>query len=91
MSEWTRFWIEFDRTSSSAARGTPFVGVTAWTLEDAQLLVSTTVFRGRETPPILEVIQDVDVSELDEKHVQRNMMAPNVRGVWYPIGHSPAR
>jgi hypothetical protein len=83
-SKLTRYWIEFDHTSSKKARMTPWIGVTAWTLDDALGLVRLLLFDGGELPPITELIENVDVSQLDEKHVQGHIHPPNRRGVWYP-------
>jgi hypothetical protein len=78
-----RYWFEFESTPSRFAT---WVGVTAWTLDDARLLVSKEVFGGKELPPLNVLIEDVDVSTLDAGHVLPNMNPPNERGVWYPKG-----
>ncbi len=31
-----------------------------------------------------EVVENVDIRDLDERHVVPNMGPPTVRGVWYP-------
>jgi hypothetical protein len=45
------------------------------------------VFRAREMPPIIEVIEDVEVSALDPAHVLPNMGDPSQQGVWFPMGY----
>jgi len=35
---------------------------------------------------VIQLIEDVDVSTLDQDHVARNMLDPNERGIWYPLG-----
>jgi hypothetical protein len=87
LAKLVRFWFEFDREASRTARAKPFVGVTAWTREDAEDLIRSCVFRGDALPPISRVTEDVDVSTLDPGHVLPNMEPPNVRGVWYPRGY----
>jgi hypothetical protein len=82
-----RFWFEFDRDASRTARAKPFVGVTAWTRDDAEQLIGASVFRGEPLPPISRVTENIDVSTLDAGHVLPNMEPPNVRGVWYPRGY----
>jgi hypothetical protein len=82
-----RFWFVFESNVSSRAKLIPQVGVTAWTREDAELLVRERLFQLEGLPPILQIIEDVDVSQLDENHVHRNMSPPNLRGVWYPQGY----
>ena len=86
MASLVRYWIGFDSTASSAARITPWWGVTAWTVEDARGLILGTTHFGRALPPVTQLIEDVDVSTLDQDHVARNMLDPNERGIWYPLG-----
>lgn len=81
-----RFWITF---VSGGPR--PGCGVTAHTYEDALKVLSETVFKGRDFPGVQSVTEDVDVSELDQKHVVPNMEPPNWRGVWYPRGFAQSR
>ena len=40
-------------------------------------------------PRITTLIEDVDVSALDEGHVLLNMGNVLVRGIWYPLGITP--
>ncbi len=58
-------------------------GVTAFSRSDAEQLL-----RDRGYPdnsrPIIEVVEDVDVSALDQSHVLPNSGPVVVRGVWYP-------
>jgi hypothetical protein len=82
-----RYWFEFDSGDSNVARATHWVGVTAWTLDDARALVSQHFYGGDQLPPITKVIEDVDVSTVDRNHVQRNMAPANLSGIWYPLGH----
>ena len=84
--ELVRYWFEFDM-SEPPQRRVPWVGATAWTLYDARLLVSEGVFGGRELPQVTVLIENVDVSTLDEGHVLPNMAPPNERGIWYPRGY----
>ena len=65
----------------------PQVGVTAWTREDAQLLMRERLFGGEDLPPVSRVIESVNIVDLDEKHVQRHIAPPNARGIWYPVGY----
>jgi hypothetical protein len=88
-----RFWIEFvypDRYIDWPPRAD---GVTAYTLDDALRLIGAEIFRDAPLPPIRAVIEDVDVTTLDEKHVISNMDPPNWRGIWYPRTalHVPVR
>ena len=85
----TRYWIEFDWPGGEGIVGLlePFgFGVTAFDLDDALTLLRTEFFELMEKPmpPIRKVIENVDVSTLDD-HVWPNMHPPNWRGVWYPM------
>ena len=77
-----RYWIEFD--ASDAPFGmTSGCGVTAFDREDAMRLLSQAI--GGSPPAAVRVIEDVDVSTLDEGHVLPNMHPPSGRGVWFPM------
>ena len=55
-------------------------GVTAYSIEDAEQLLT----RAGLSRDWVEVIEDVDVSSLDEGHVLPNIGGVTFRGVWYP-------
>lgn len=86
----TRFWFEFDLRNmryyhqSLMARG---CGVTAFSKFQALQLLQEKVFLGSEIPPILNCIENVDVSALDNNHVLPNMGIPVNFGIWYPLGY----
>lgn len=82
-----RYWFEFDWEASMEARRMPRVGVTAWSIDDARTIMSDKLFGGEALPPIRSMVQDVDVRDLDAKHVVNQMAPPNRRGVWYPAGY----
>jgi len=77
-----RFWFRF---SFSEKLGLGY-GVTAYNYDDAVAILTEIVFSKREFPPIESVLEDVDISTLDQKHVIPNMEAPVWRGIWYPKG-----
>jgi hypothetical protein len=81
-----RYWMRFQH-NPSLSFPRPGCGVTAHNYEDALAII----FRGRDVPQIEEVIEDVDISSLDQKHVIPNMEAPVWRGVWYPRGYTAPR
>jgi hypothetical protein len=58
-------------------------GITAWTQEDAELLLRQAF---PQAPALVSVAEDVDVSGLDGGHVLPNMLPSNLRGVWFPMG-----
>jgi hypothetical protein len=82
-----RFWLEF-----GAVAGLPFglargCGVTAYSYDDARELLCTRVFTDAAMPEPIRIVDDVDVSTLDQDHVIPNMGNPAVRGVWFPLGY----
>jgi hypothetical protein len=87
MASLIRFWFEFDPLDSPAAKTTPRWGVTAWTVDDARNLILESGRFGQSLPPITRLVEDVDISTLDENHVLPNMAPPNERCIWYPLGY----
>jgi hypothetical protein len=85
-----RFWIRFE-LDNVIATPRPGCGVSAYSFDDALVIMRETVFLGKDLPKIEEVIEDVDISKLDQKHVIPNMEAPVWRGVWYPRGFAKSR
>ena len=61
-------------------------GVTAYDVLDAKAIIEGRLFP-EGLPAIAQVIEDIDVSTLDENHVRRHMAPPNWRGIWYPLGY----
>ncbi|KRD77375.1 hypothetical protein ASE43_09510 [Lysobacter sp. Root983] len=63
-------------------------GATAWTEQDARRFLRSAVpYIGMTTlgPPIV----DIDIRDLDPRHVLPNIGVCSVRGVWYPNVPSP--
>ncbi len=59
-------------------------GITAFSEEDAKVLLTdaaTTIGKDYE---VLEIIPNVDIRTLDQNQVIPTMGSLNVRGVWYP-------
>ena len=80
-----RFWIKF--YPSPLSRVNLGCGVTAYDYSDALKLLGERIFAGSQTPKIAEVIEDVDISTLDQNHVIPNMEVPAARGIWFPKGY----
>ena len=76
--ELRRYWFE----SSRNLRG---IGVTAYSLCDAKIILNSAIKRHKLDVEIIETIEDVDIRNLDQGHVIPNMNPPNFRGVWYPM------
>ncbi|HEY8830972.1 MAG TPA: hypothetical protein VIM21_00555 [Gemmatimonadaceae bacterium] len=72
-----RFWFPLD--------GHLGVGVTAATLDEATALAEQAKRRfWPDARPLGTARQDIDVKNLDQKHVVPNIGPVGVRGVWYP-------
>jgi hypothetical protein len=83
----TRYWFEFDGAATDLPPGVALgCGVTAYDLDDAIALLREHVFDG-EPPPITRVIENIDLSTLDEGHVLPNMEPHVWRGIWFPLGY----
>jgi hypothetical protein len=80
-----RFWIRFQSLPAYDSLGLG-CGVTAHSYEDALALLRDTVFKGKALPVVESVIENIDLSALDQKHVVPNMEPPVWRGVWFPKG-----
>lgn len=79
-----RFWFRFRKTDPPTML-TVGCGITAYDLSDARKILSDEVFPTYGVQSIEAIVQDIDVSTLDEKHVRPNMGNPAVRGVWFPL------
>lgn len=85
MKSLTRYWFTFEKASMP----TPLnigCGVTAYNYDDALNLLRERMFGSDEPPKVLDVLENVDVSKLDQKHVIPNMGSVTVRGIWFPMG-----
>jgi hypothetical protein len=81
-----RYWFKFAPfTSTSISTLNLGCGVTAHDVEDARRLIEEKVFPIFGVREIAEVLENVDISTLDENHVRPNMGNPIVRGVWFPL------
>jgi len=80
-----RYWFEFDGIDipGGVRMG---CGVTAFNQDDAINLMNERIFKSIPFPPIRKVVENVDVSTLDKGHVLPNMLPPNIRGIWFPLG-----
>jgi hypothetical protein len=73
-----RYWFD------TKGEGHLGFGVTAYSVEDAKVLVDEAAKRLGLSAQVNEVVEDVDVRDLDQNHVVPNMGPPNFRGVWFP-------
>ena len=80
-----RYWFRFSAQDfSSLSLG---CGITAYSYDDAVSILERVVFAGVQAPEITDVVEEVDVSTLDENHVIPNMGICVDRGVWFPQGY----
>ena len=82
MATLTRFWFKFEKLSSPSVVNLG-CGVTAFSVADAEDLLRNSVFHGQRMP-MIAAIEDIDVSELDSRHVLPNIGQVAQRGVWFP-------
>jgi hypothetical protein len=83
-----RFWITFKATALDLPLGAGGgVGVTAHGYRDALTILQSDLFPSERLPEVDSVIEDVDVSQLDENHVIPNMGNVFRRGIWFPQGY----
>jgi hypothetical protein len=84
-----RYWFEFDFSERERSYGWFYLpadgcGITAYDFDDALTILRYFLLREDGLPTFSRVIEDVDVSTLDMKHILPNAGVPVWRGVWYP-------
>jgi hypothetical protein len=55
--------------------------------DDAIGLLRERIFGASGLPPIVEAIEDVDLSLLEQNHVLPNLGDIAARGIWFPQGY----
>ena len=60
------------------------IGVTAYSLAEAQALAKIEAARIGWSFNSADVVVDVDLQKLDQRHVVPNIRPPNFHGVWFP-------
>lgn len=79
-AELTRYWVEYSEPRPFLAK--LGVGVTAFDVNDAISLISSSLSVGGE---VAHIRANIDVRDLDQNHIVPNMGAPSDRGVWFPL------
>src|SRR5262245_34608723 len=86
-----RFWFEFEISEDGIRRYSSYTsvlrlgcGVTAYSYEDALVVLRERLFKEDPLPPIRNAIENIDISTPDPGHVLPNMGVPIWRGVWFP-------
>ncbi|MGD1893405.1 MAG: hypothetical protein ACFB15_22790 [Cyclobacteriaceae bacterium] len=77
-----KFFIELDNDDTLMR----FVGVTAWTEEDALNLIQDNLLKEGLNPSIKSMKEITSLNELDQNHVLPNMGEFASRGIWFPFG-----
>ena len=86
MTNLQKYWFKFKKLN----KPTPLnlgCGVTACDRDDAIYLIRTHIFSKIEMAVIVEVDEDVQVSDLEKYHVLPNIGNIDVRGIWFPQGY----
>ncbi len=79
-----RYWLKFVRSAKPSILNIG-CGITAHDREDAMRIFQNEVVPVYGNAEIAEVLEDIDISTLDEAHVRPNMGIPSNRGVWFPL------
>ncbi|MFD2720283.1 hypothetical protein ACFST9_16275 [Hymenobacter monticola] len=74
-----KYWLEFTAPANHGLG----IGVTAYSIEDAESLVSKMLFANGQIPAFrYRIIQNLD--ELEQNHVLPNIGLISFRGIWFP-------
>ena len=79
-----RYWLKFVRSDKPSVLNVG-CGITAYDIDDAKRIFENDVVPIYGDREIYEIVEDIDVSALDETHVRPNMGATSNRGVWFPL------
>ena len=84
-----RYWFEFDFPSPRLSHYgyIPLYGccgITAFDYKDALKIMRRFILREDETPIFKRVVENFDVSTIEEENIRLNLGVPIWRGVWYP-------
>jgi hypothetical protein len=86
MSRLHKFWFRFETLPKSTAINLG-CGVTAYSRDDALILLRKYVFGPNGPPPIIEFIEDVDLDQIEQKHARPSIGDTSRRGIWFPQGY----
>lgn len=82
-----KYWFTFNNKHILPPGLSLGCGITAYTKEDALFIMKENVFTSYEFVQPLEIVENIHISTLDENHIIPNMLPPNNRGVWFPVGY----
>jgi hypothetical protein len=81
-----RYWVTF----TPEPQFTPLsmgCGVTAFDRNDAIRILTKDILSNEKNLVIKNIVEDIDVSTLDQGHVIPNMGLVTERGIWFPLGY----
>ena len=81
-----KFWFRFEKLQRPTALNLG-CGVSAFDYEDALNLLKERIFGPNGPPPIVQCIEDVQISDLEKSHVLPNIGSMDIRGIWFPQGY----
>lgn len=84
-----RYWFEFDYPKPRIGHGVYIpacgcCGITAFDYTDALKIIHRFFLRDNETPIFSQIVENVDISLIDDENIKHNLGVPIWRGVWYP-------
>jgi hypothetical protein len=84
-----RYWFEFEigRVFNFPVGIGIGCGVTAFDKEDTIKIMSDKIVISIKMPPFKKVLENVDISKLNQGNVIPNMKESIDRGIWYPLGY----
>ncbi len=82
-----RFWFNFEKSNPLPPGLHLGCGVTAYNYDDALHILKSKIFKNNYEMTIKDYIEDIDIRTLDNNHIVPNILPPNNRGVWYPMGY----
>ncbi|MCQ4142482.1 MULTISPECIES: hypothetical protein [Chryseobacterium] len=88
MTKLIRFWFTFEHSTTLPPTLKLGCGITGYNYEDALILLKQKVFKGNEEIVIKDCVENINLTNLDSNHILPNILPPNFRGVWYPLGYN---
>lgn len=85
-----KFWFRFEPFPKPSPLNMG-CGVTAYSYEDALYLLQDHVFGENEIPRMMECIENIEQTALDQKHILPNIGDATIRGIWFPLGYEVPR
>lgn len=88
MNKLIRFWFTFESSSTLPPVIKLGCGITAYNFDDALALLRQKICLNGKEIIIKNCIENIDLTTLDQNHVLPNILPPNFRGIWYPLGYN---